>query len=223
MQTTIITGATGGIGSALVQELAHHHLVLLGRNADKLKALAQTLPNAQSLVLELRRPETFAAALADLESVDNLVLNAGVVTLGTIENTPLSVWREMLEVNLLAAVELTRVCLPRLRQRQGQVLLVNSGAGMVANAGWSAYAASKFALRAFADALSAEEPTLRVQTVYPGRTATAMQQQVRQQENAAFEPEKYIQPATLAKTIRTMLELPRDSVLKDVVVNRPNL
>jgi short-subunit dehydrogenase len=222
MQTTIITGATGGIGSALAQELSHHHLVLLGRDAGKLKSLAQTLPNAHSVVLELRCPETFAPALAHLESLDNLVLNAGVVTLGTIENTPPEVWREMLEVNLLAAVELTRVCLPRLRQRQGQVLLVNSGAGMVANAGWSAYAASKFALRAFADALSAEEPTLRVQTVYPGRTATAMQEQVRRQENAAYEAEKYIQPVTLAKTIRTMLELPRDSVLKDVVVNRPN-
>jgi NADP-dependent 3-hydroxy acid dehydrogenase YdfG len=222
MQTTIITGATGGIGSALAQELEHHHLVLLGRDASKLETLAQTLPSAQNVVLELRRPETFASALAHLEPIDNLVLNAGVVTLGTIENTPLEVWREMLKVNLLAAVELTRVCLPRLRQRQGQVLLVNSGAGMVANAGWSAYAASKFALRAFADALSAEEPNLRVQTVYPGRTATAMQQHVRQQENAVYEAEKYIQPATLAKTIRTMLELPRDSVLKDVVVNRPN-
>jgi NADP-dependent 3-hydroxy acid dehydrogenase YdfG len=222
MQTTIITGATGGIGSTLAQELSHHQLVLLGRDAGKLELLAQTLPSAQSVVLELRRPETFASALAHLEQVDNLVLNAGVVRLGTIENTPLEVWHEMLEVNLLAAVELTRVCLPRLRQHKGQVLLVNSGAGMVANAGWSAYAASKFALRAFADALSAEEPALRVQTVYPGRTATAMQQQVRQQENAAYEAEKYIQPTTLAKTIRTMLELPRDSVLKDVVVNRPN-
>lgn len=221
MQTTIITGATGGIGSALAKELAHHHLVLLARDAQKLQTLAQTLPSAEWHCLELRQPETFLPALAHLQRIDNIVHNAGVVTLGGIEDTTLELWQEMLTVNLLAAVALTRVCLERLRQQKGQVLFVNSGAGLVANVGWSAYAASKFALRAFADALSAEEPLLRVQTVYPGRVATAMQQSVRQQENAPYEAEKYIQPETLAKTIRQMLELPRDSILKDVIVNRP--
>ncbi len=221
MPTTLITGATGGIGIALARELAHHHLILLGRDAKKLKALRQSLPDAMSLTLNLQRPEDFAEQLASIPEIDIVVHNAGVANLGSVEQMPLIQWREMLEVNLLAAVELTRVCLPRLRNSLGQVLFVNSGAGLTANADWSAYAASKFALRAFADALAAEEPLLRVQTVYPGRTATPMQQHVRQQEQALFEPKKYIQPETLAKTIRHMLELPRDSVLKDVIVNRP--
>ncbi len=221
MPTTLITGATGGIGEALAQELGHHHLILLGRDAQKLKALRQSLPDALSLTLDLQQPEVFAEQLKSIPEIDNLVHNAGVANLGSVEHMPLVQWREMLEVNLLSAVELTKVCLPRLRVSSGQVLFVNSGAGLSANANWSAYAASKFALRAFADALTAEEPTLRVQTVYPGRTATQMQQHVRAQEQALYEPEKYIHPQTLAKTIRHMLEMPRDSVLKEVIVNRP--
>ncbi len=207
---------------ALAKELAHHHLILLGRDAIKLEALVKTLPDAQSIALELRQPDSFAAALEQIPMIDNLVHNAGVANLGSIEQTPLTLWREMLETNVLAVVELTRVCLLRLRESNGQVLLVNSGAGLTANANWSAYAASKFALRAFADALSAEEPNLRVQSVYPGRTATQMQQHVRTQENAAYQPEQYIQPSTLAQTMRAMLELPRDSILQQVIVNWRN-
>ena len=219
---TVITGATGGIGQALAHLLSHHRLVLLGRDPARLETLCATLPDATPLALELREPQGFKAALEGVGRVDNLIHNAGVVQLGTVLDTELSVWRELLEVNLLAAVELTRVLLPRLRQAKGQVLFVNSGAGLQANASWSAYAASKFALKAFAESLSAEElPSgLRVMTVYPGRTATVMQQRVRAEENAPYEPERYIQPENLASTIRLMLELPRDTVLAQVIVDR---
>ena len=219
---TVITGATGGIGSALAIALTGHELILTGRNPEKLEALCSNIPTAKPILLELQNPETFAAALEGLPRIDNLIHNAGVGELGTVEDTSLEVWREILDVNLLACVELTRVCLTRLRESRGQVLFVNSGAGLTANANWGAYAASKFALRAFADALSAEETPngIRVMTVYPGRTATQMQEKVRHQEHASYEPEKYIQPETLAGTIKTMLETPRDSILTQVVVNR---
>ena len=79
---------------------------------------------------------------------------------------------------------LTRVCLPALRAARGTVVFVNSGAGLVAHPQWSAYAASKHGLRALADALRAEEQEhgVRVTTVFPGRTATPMQQRVHEQE-----------------------------------------
>ena len=219
---TVITGATGGIGRALAKALSHHQLVLLGRDQTRLETLCATLPDASPIVLELREPQSFKAALEGLERVDNLIHNAGAVQLGTVLDTDLSVWRELLEVNLLGAVELTRVLLPRLRMVNGQVMFVNSGAGLHANASWGAYAASKFALKALADALSAEESPngLRVMTVYPGRTATAMQERVRAEEHALYEADRYIQPENLASTIRLMLELPRDTVLTQVIVNR---
>jgi NADP-dependent 3-hydroxy acid dehydrogenase YdfG len=217
---TLITGATGGIGAALARALEHHELVLLGRDNEKLQRLRDTLSQAHVVPLELRAAHTFAAALERFPRVDNVIHNAGVVRLGSVEETPLEVWREMLEVNLLAVVELTRVLLPRLREARGQAVFVNSGAGLVANASWSAYASSKFGLHAFADALSAEEPTIRVQSVYPGRTATPRQESVRAQELEPYEPERYVQPDTLAVMVRAMLELPRDAVFAQVVVNR---
>lgn len=220
---TVITGATGGIGRALAGRLEHHRLILLGRDQVRLEALAARLPDAVPVILDLTNPDGFAPALEGFTRIDHLIQNAGVADLGSVQDTPVGVWREILEVNLFAAVELTRVCLTRLRQVKGQVLFVNSGAGLQSHANWGAYAASKFALRAFADALSAEESVngLRVMTVFPGRTATAMQEKVRAQESSPYQPETYIQPETLANTIALMLETPRDSVLTQVTVNRP--
>jgi short-subunit dehydrogenase len=219
---TVITGATGGIGSALVRSLEDHELILLGRDSGKLEKLCSSLPNTEPVLLELKRPESFAAALEPFSRIDNLIHNAGMAELGSVQDTLLEVWRETFEVNLLACVELTRVCLDRLRDSRGQVLFVNSMAGLQASGGWSAYAASKFALRAFSDALDAEERPngVGVMGVYPGRTATAMQEKVRAQEGAEYEPESYTKPETLANTIKTMLETPRDSVLTQVIVSR---
>jgi short-subunit dehydrogenase len=219
---TLITGATGGIGSALAHVLQDHDLILLGRDAGKLEKLCSSLPNAKPVVLELRNPESFRVALEPFTRIDNLILNAGMAELGSVQDTALEIWRETFEVNLFACVELTRVCLDRLRDARGQILFVNSMAGLQASAGWSAYAASKFALRAFTDALDAEERPngVRVMGVYPGRTATAMQEKVRAQEGAEYEPESYTKPETLAATIKTMLETPRDSILTQVIVSR---
>ncbi len=79
--------------------------------------------------------------------------------------------------------------LPALRAARGTVVFVNSGAGLVAHPQWSAYAASKFGLRALADSLRAEEQEhgVRVTTVYPGRTATPMQQKVHAQEGKEYD------------------------------------
>ena len=84
---------------------------------------------------------------------------------------------------------LTRLCLPAVRAARGTVVFLNSGAGQVAHPHWSAYAASKFGLRALADSLRAEEQAhgVRVTTVYPGRTATPMQQKVHQQEGKDYD------------------------------------
>ena len=219
---TLITGATGGIGSALTKSLEDHALILLGRDAGKLEKLCSGLPNATPVVLELKNPESFRVALESFTRIDNLILNAGLAELGSVQDTALEVWRETFEVNVFACVALTRVCLDRLRASQGQILFVNSMAGLQASGGWSAYAASKFALRAFTDALDAEERPngVRVMGVYPGRTATAMQVKVRAQEGSEYEPESYTQPETLASTIKTMLETPRDSLLTQVIVSR---
>lgn len=217
---TLITGAVGGIGSALARALAQgHDLILSGRDDGRLAALCAEL-HAAPLALDLSRPERFAAEIEHLGRVTNVVHNAGVVELGAVADQSYAVWTRTLAVNTVAPAELTRALLPRLRAERGSVVFVNSTAGLTANAGWASYAASKFALRALADALRAEEAPhgVRVGTVYPSRTATPMQQRVREQEGGAYDPDAYIDPASVAATIAYMLSAPPDADLTDVTV-----
>ncbi|MFC4427559.1 SDR family oxidoreductase [Deinococcus navajonensis] len=217
---TLITGATGGIGRALAHYLSpRHDLVLSGRASPGLDALCAEL-GAAALPLDLTRPETFEAAVTALGPVTNLVHNAGVVELGAVAAQAHEVWTRTLLINTAAPAELTRVLLPRVRDAQGMVVFVNSGAGLRANAGWGSYAASKHALRALADALRDEEAPhgVRVSSVYPGRIATEMQRKVHEQEGADYQPEVFIQAETVAATIAFALDAPRDASITDLSV-----
>ena len=75
---------------------------------------------------------------------------------------------------------------------------MNSGAGLAARPGWGSYAASKFALRAFGDALRGEEPDLRVASVHPGRVDTDMQRGVVAHEGGTYDPSAYLRPDSVA-------------------------
>jgi Short-chain alcohol dehydrogenase of unknown specificity len=143
----------------------------------------------------------------DITRLDVLVHSAGIGPLGRIEELTPQTWQRTFEVNVVAVAELTRLLLPALRAAAGHVVLINSGSGQRANPGWGAYAASKFGLRAFADALRLEEAPhgLRVTTIYPGRIDTAMQRRVRDHEGGSYEPEKYLTADSVAQAVRAVL------------------
>ncbi|RJF72785.1 SDR family oxidoreductase [Deinococcus cavernae] len=217
---TLITGAAGGIGSVLARELApSHDLILAGRGGQRLDDLCREL-KALPLVLNLEQPASFVGAAQSLSRVTNVVHNAGMVELGEVSGQAHEVWTRTLAVNTVAPAELTRVLLPLVRAERGSIVFVNSTAGLSASAGWGSYAASKFALRALADVLRAEEAPhgVRVTTVYPSRTATPMQQKVRQQEGQSYDADAYLDAASVATTIAFALNAPRDAVLTDITV-----
>jgi NADP-dependent 3-hydroxy acid dehydrogenase YdfG len=225
MPTHVITGAGAGIGSAVAERLAGRgdELVLLARSKPRADELATAFPQARILVADLARPERLEDAMSEQElpdRVDSLVHAAGVVELAPVGETDVSAWAETLDVNLVAPAELTRVLLPRLRATRGHVVFVNSGSGLRANPTWAAYAASKHGLRALADALRAEEQQtgVRVTSVYPGRVATRMQAKVHAQEGKEYDPSDWIAPDSVATTILTALDLPRDAEMTDVTV-----
>ena len=223
---TLITGATGGIGAALAHVLHRHELILLGRDLERLQTLCAELPQATPLVLDLARPQTFADLLdeAGLERVTNLVHNAGVVELGRVAEQSHEIWTHTLAVNVVAPAELTGLLLPRLRSERGNVVFINSGAGLSAGPEWGSYAASKFALRALADSLRAEEAQngVRVTSIYPGRTDTEMQQKVVRQEGGQYQSDLFIRPETVAEAVRYVLEATRDAVISELTV-RPGV
>jgi NADP-dependent 3-hydroxy acid dehydrogenase YdfG len=99
-------------------------------------------------------------------------------------------------------------------------VLLNSGAGRTARAGWASYAASKFALRALADALRAEEEGngVRVTSVHPGRTDTGMQRDVVRQEGEEYRPREYLRAESVAAAVAHAVRAPLDAEVTEVVV-----
>ncbi|MFJ6570774.1 SDR family oxidoreductase [Streptomyces sp. NPDC091292] len=225
MATHVISGAGSGIGAAVARRLHARgdDLVLLARDAGRAKELAAALPGARTLVGDLADPDRLSWAFSHQtlpDRIDSLLHIAGVVDLGAVGDLTPKTWRHQLNVNLLAPAELTRHFLPQLRVAQGHVVFVNSGAGLRAHADWSAYAASKHGLKALADALRDEEHGngVRVTSVYPGRTASAMQAKVHHQEGKSYDPDRWIDPESVATTVLTALDLPRDAEVTDLTV-----
>ncbi len=221
-RTHLVTGAGSGIGACVARALLARgdELVLLARDEGRARELEQEHAGARTLVADLA--DTAALAPLDLTGpLDSVVHAAGVVALGTLGELSAGDWRSQLDVNLLAPAELTRIALPALRAARGTVVFVNSGAGLRANPGWSAYAASKFGLRALADALRQEEAGhgVRVSSVYPGRTATPMQEAVHAQEGREYDAQQWIRPETVADAVLHVIDLPRDATVPDVTVS----
>lgn len=219
----VLTGAGSGIGLALAHRLADRgdDLVLLARNDARAGELRDTFPRAQVMVADLAEPGTLNGLGRQVDGrVDTLLHVAGVVDLGRVERLRLAAWEEQVTVNLTAPAVLSRELLPHLRTSRGTIVFVNSSAGLTASAEWSAYAASKFGLRAFADALRAEEVEhgVRVSTVYPSRTATPMQEKVHEQEGRTYDASRWISADTVVDTIVHVVDLPPDATIPDVTV-----
>ncbi|HEX4722857.1 MAG TPA: SDR family oxidoreductase [Pseudonocardiaceae bacterium] len=217
----LVTGASGGIGAATARALAPTHDVWLGgRDQTALAALAAELPGARPWPVDLTDTTALYSATAGIDTLDVLVHCAGVAEIAPLPATSADVWRRTLEVNVIAVAELTRLLLPALRATRGRVVLVNSGQGKRARAGWGAYAASKFALAAYADVLRAEEESagLRITSVFPGRTDTDMQRGVRAAEFGEYDPSRYLRPESVADSIRFVVTGPPDAAVPELVI-----
>jgi NADP-dependent 3-hydroxy acid dehydrogenase YdfG len=216
----MVTGATGSIGQAVVAALAGagHQVSAVVRDPDRLRAV----PGVQAVTADLAQPHRLAQAIGEPGRLDALVHCAGVSVeaIAPVAGTGPAVWQETMAVNVLAAAELTRVVLPALRRSRGHVVFVNSARGVRAAPGWSAFAASKAALQELADALRAEEAGngLRVTAVYPGATATEQLRQVRAAFGRDYDPQRCIQPDTLAAMVAWVLAAPPDAYVSELSV-----
>lgn len=215
----LVTGASRGLGAHIARGLGGSHRLLLGgRPSPALDALVSEFDGAAAFPADLTDHGAVRELAAPIERLDVLAHNAGLGRIGRIEDTPAADWRDMFEINLLAVVELTRTLLPALRAAGGHVVLINSGAGKRANAGWGAYAASKFGLTAFAEALRAEEPGIRVTSVFPGRIDTEMQQGIFAAEGREYSTEGLLRPETVAGAVVSAIETPGDAHPTEIVL-----
>lgn len=218
MPTALITGASGGIGSAIATALAPTHTLLLaGRPSDRLDAVALRL-DATTFPLDLTDTNGIESSCEVVDELDVLVHNAGLSIPGHVGESSVEQWRATFDVNVFGAVALTLALLPALRSARGRVVFINSGAGRSVSPGMASYSASKFALRAFADSLRNDEPQLRVTTIFPGRTDTEMQRELVAFEGGQYEPAKFLRPETVAMTVANVVATPPDGHVHEVVL-----
>ena len=183
-KTAVLTGASGGIGAAMAQALsdAGVRLLLVGRRAEVLQALAARLgAQHQALVADVTTDEGRAtvhhACAALPQGLDLLINNAGVSEFGAFDAQPAAQIENQITTNLLAPMLLTQALLPALRRApRGLIVNVGSALGSLGYPGYAAYAASKFGLRGFSEALRRELADSAVGVLYlaPRATATAI-------------------------------------------------
>ena len=214
----MIPGASGGLGSALADALAPTHTLLLaGRPSPRLDAVAERL-GATTWPMDLADPDSLAAVVEPIVELDVLIHNAGVAYPGRVAETSVDEWRSSMAVNVIGAVALTLELLPALRAAEGHVVFINSGSGINPSPGLASYSASKFALRGFAGSLRADEPSLRVTSIHPGRIATAMQEDLVAYEGRAYDPDQFLSPQTVARVTADAVNAPRDAHIHEVIV-----
>jgi NADP-dependent 3-hydroxy acid dehydrogenase YdfG len=218
MRTALITGASRGIGAAIATALAPTYTLLLaGRPSTALQATAERL-GATTLPLDLTDTDAVSAVTGSIGELDVLIHNAGASFPGQVADSTVDEWRATFEVNVIGAVALTLAMLPALRRTRGQVVFINSGSGRKASKNMASYSASKFALRAFADSLRESEPSLRVTTIYPGRTDTDMQRELVSFEGGEYDADKFLRPQTVAEVVVNAVATPPDGHLHEVVI-----
>jgi NADP-dependent 3-hydroxy acid dehydrogenase YdfG len=214
----MITGASGGLGSALAEALAPTHtLFLAGRPSSRLDEVA-TRFGATTWPIDLADVDAIPAVVEPIVALEVLIHNAGVAFPGRVAESSVDEWRKTMEVNVIGAVALTLALLPALRAVGGHVVFINSGAGINASPGLASYTASKFALRGFAESLRNDEPSLRVTSIHPGRIATGMQEGLVAYEGREYDPSHFLSPEAVAKVTVDAVNAPPDADVHEVII-----
>jgi len=226
----VVTGASSGVGRAIALELAAAGatVCLVGRRVEALEDVAASArgsaPRALVYRADLANNGEIAALATDLRhdvgAVDVLVHAAGIIALGSIEEAPAEEFDRQFKTNVRGPYILTQALLPMLKSRHGQIVFLNSSAGIAGRAGAGQYAATKHALRAVADSLREEvnQDGVRVLTVFLGRTATPMQAAIHQAEGRTYHPERLIRPEDVASIVLSVLSLPRSVEVTDMTL-----
>jgi len=227
-RVAVVTGAGGGVGRAIALALAREgvELCLVGRDPIKLAetgAAARAFSPVTEFQLDLTVEEALQPLVQYLEGgvgrLDVLIHCAGVVQHDPMERARIADLDLQYATNVRAPYIVTQRLLPLLMATRGQIVFINSSAGLTARRPEvGQYAATKHALRAIADSLREElnPKGIRVLSVYLGRTATPMQEAVCRKEGKAYHPEALLQPEAVASVVVQALTLPFTAEVTDI-------
>ncbi|RZJ86391.1 MAG: SDR family NAD(P)-dependent oxidoreductase [Chryseobacterium sp.] len=179
--TFLITGASQGLGLIIVKQLlnAGKKVIATTRNAATFDPEIKAHENLEVISLDLTDETSVASMITDLKSrysgIDVLINNAGFGFAGAIEEAQQDEVAQVIELNLLATIRMTRLVLPLMReQNKGHIINLSSNAGLVSSAGFGIYNASKYAIEGFSEALLLEVSRLGIEVtlIEPGAFRT---------------------------------------------------
>jgi NADP-dependent 3-hydroxy acid dehydrogenase YdfG len=233
----LVTGASSGIGEAAARALAAQGaaVALVARRRDRLESLSAELHRALVIEADVTDGEQAVAAVEtavrELGRLDTLINNAGVMLLGPVEDAPLEEWERMIDTNLKGALYVAHAALPHLLaaaeqepRRVADLVNVSSVAGRVARLGNAVYAATKWGLGAFTEALRQEVTArhVRVSAIEPGATSTELSSHLRpevaEQSMRAFEGVERLEAQDIAEAIAFIVTRPRRVAVNELLV-----
>jgi len=236
----LVTGASSGIGEATARMLAGRGaaVAMAARRTDRLEALGEQIAGSggTALPVELdvsdraRAEAAIARTVEELGRLDVLVNNAGVMLLGPMLEAPVEEWRQMVEVNLLGLMYMTKAAVPHLLEAAAgdrgvaDVVNVSSVAGRIARRGSGVYNATKFGVGAFSESLRQEVTGrhLRVSLVEPGAVATELQghnrPEVKEELDKRFEEMEILQAEDIAEAIEFVVTRPGHVAVNEILV-----
>jgi NADP-dependent 3-hydroxy acid dehydrogenase YdfG len=228
-RTVAVTGASSGIGRSLAIAMAREGAVLcaLGRDAEALEETvsiarqhSQALGFQGDITVE-EEVQPFLQYLQKAGRLDILIHSAGLIRQDLMASANVKDLDLQYRTNVRAPYWLTQQVLPLLIAARGQVVFVNSSAGLTAaRSEVGQYAATKHALKAIADSLREEVNSkgVRVLSVFLGRTATPMQKAIFRNEGKSYSPEKLLQPEDIASIVLHAMLLPPTAEVTDIMI-----
>lgn len=231
----LVTGAASGIGKACVEKLAEAgtHLVLCGRNGEKLEMLKQELGRfgveIKTVVFDVRNRKEVESRLADLlatTTVDILINNAGLALgLDAFDQGDADQWEEMIDANIKGLLYVSRAVVPQMRERNsGHVINIGSIAGKMTYPGGNVYSATKAAVHALGEAMNIDlaGTAVRVGNIAPGAVETNFSNTRFNGDNAradaVYEGYEPLHPEDIADLALYILSAPAHVNIQDVLI-----
>jgi len=228
-RTAIVTGAGGGIGSAVVRAISDlgYAVCLVGRTEARLRSTAATTGTPERhlvLPIDISHPDAESKIVNVVTSafgrLDLLIHGAGKHATSLVEDSDLETLDELYRVNVRAPYALSMASLPLLTASEGQIVFLNSSVIDHPRPAVAQYAVTKHALLGLANCLRAEVNCkgIRVVSIFPGRTATELQERVYRDSGQTYEPGTLLQPEDIAASVVHAITIGRSAEVTDVFV-----
>jgi NADP-dependent 3-hydroxy acid dehydrogenase YdfG len=229
-QIAVVTGASSGIGKAIALSLAAQgaEVCLVARRRELLEDVAKQAhalsSRGHACPADLTKDDDIRAlgdrVQKDFGHLNILVLCSGAIFHAPLEKASLADFDLMYRSNVRGHYAMIQRMLPLLRKSAGQIVFINSSAGLRSPAGVGQFSATQHAFRSIADSVRDEVngDGIRVLSVYPGRTATPRISKLFEKEGRAYQPDLLMQPEDVAEMVTHSLRLPRTAEVTDISI-----